>query len=237
MNAPFTKESFRLLFQAWAEKSQFYSFSYLWQKLPEYAVLRNAARQNKGMALLILFEELEANPWLALDLIYKTVRADLPKVPLLERGRANQILIRLYRWAIGRGYHSPKIREAYASVREQVEMERDVLQVIHRLNRCRTQKRDVKRGFELACTTLVGIAHRNHELFYDIVVGKHLLWMGLQGKPDDPRLARLFSDVLCLVAPQPLQIEIALTCKEIYEAWFQFGKPSFFKQRIKNLEN
>lgn len=237
MNGQLTKDTFRLLFHTLAEKSQFMSFSYLWQRLPEYPVLKRWAREHKALSLLVLFEELETHPWIALDLIHATARKDLLSIGRRHRGRMDHVLSYLLRWAIGHGYNSQKIHDAYKRICDQIKMERDIQQVIRRLNRCRTQKRDVTRMFALANVTMVGIAHRNHELFYDIVVEKHLLWMGLQGKPDDPRLARLFSDILCLVAPPPIGISEARTCKEIYEAWFQFGKPTFFKDRIKNLDD
>lgn len=216
-----TKEEFRLLFLQWCEKTRFISSPHSMQVLIEHAILREQLSLNKPMCLSVLFEELEEYSWNAMMLIHSATRRQSQRIHLPEhiRGQLYPVLDRYYRYAIGRGYTSPKIREGQSNVRTRLNLERDIKDVIRRLSIMKSEE-----SWEKAKSNLLAIASHDKDRLCRFLINKYLHLMGNIDHLDRPKLVRFLSDVLSSLWGEPEGLKDAVTSLQIYTVWFNHFK-------------
>jgi len=128
-----TEASIQEAFREWYRKVEFHSNPYFFRRAEEYAFLCMCMKKNKTLTFRVLLEEIDLHPWLAFMIIGPMLRHAYD-IPPHEIGRVDQLMLRLYRWAIGRGYGSPKIREACEELRAKVRADRKKRRMLRKAN-------------------------------------------------------------------------------------------------------
>ena len=123
---PLTQERFRELLRALSEDSMFNSIPFMWWKKPLFKLLVEWSHHNKGMCLQVLFEEIDSCSWQAVDLIERLIdrKHYIVQETNPHPNRYHAKILRLYRFAIGRGYGTPNVRAAYDELRAKLKKEK-----------------------------------------------------------------------------------------------------------------
>ncbi|OGL63653.1 hypothetical protein A3C09_03755 [Candidatus Uhrbacteria bacterium RIFCSPHIGHO2_02_FULL_47_44] len=223
MNAPLTSETFRTILRTFSEDCSFMSLSHMWRKKPEFAELLAWAQKNKPSSLTILFEEIEACGWQALDLIHALLgeKHEVLSETFSMQNNYDQKVLRLYRFAMRQGYNTPKIFTAYSILHQKLKVEREMERVIADLDYRRANRTWKNLDWIRVRKKFMRIAKKYPARFFDCALNHHLLLRGFRSVEPDAELVQLLSDVMATIIPAPPKLARAKTPAEIYYAWFR----------------
>lgn len=196
----------------------------MWRKHPTFATLLAWARVNQPSSITILFEEIEACSWQALDLIYELIRQEILSETYRYPNKYFPKLLALYRFALDHGYGSEKIQSDYDALRKKLRVEEKMDRVIRRIDIRRRYCKITSQDWKRARARLESIAKHETALFMRHALHDILLWRGYNESRPDEEVVRLVSDVMSKIVTPPKKLALATTPADIYHAWFQ-GDP------------